>query len=412
MKGWNFLALFFLFSSLVWAKPNYTDILEETYYQNFRESVLHHRSLKIQQSAFTLFEQKLFVDAIWDLTEEGNSESLSALKGTNTFHFELSERLRIEILRLKYNKQPSLSQTMISELTAHLTSSAVETKIIYLLAAYEKDILLAGHEEILELAKVHHQYSDISNDEDIKTELSQDIVADLFHNTPDATTYMNGEYVKSVKLFVFCRQNRLYPCLMAMRDIHGQVVRNNDGSLWTHKALASSARGLPSYTRNGNTPAGIMTIDSVMPAPDQQTAFGKFRRMILNFIPKSTDESLIRSLLPISSHDEDWWKSSVVARDIGRNLFRIHGTGKVNLDPNVPYYPFVRTSGCIAQRENTYDGVTFKDQRILLDAVMEAMDLVPSYENELKVKGILYLVEIDDKNLPVGEADLALRGIE
>jgi hypothetical protein len=30
----------------------------------------------------------------------------------------------------------------------------------------------------------------------------------------------------------------------------------------------------------------------------------------------------MKSLLPSSSHNQDWWKSSVTARDIGRNLFR------------------------------------------------------------------------------------------
>jgi hypothetical protein len=72
----------------------------------------------------------------------------------------------------------------------------------------------------------------------------------------------------------------------------------------------------------------------------------------------------------------------------------------------------MRTSGCIAQRENTYDGVEFKDQRVLLDTIMKAMDLTPSYANEVNVKGILYVVEIDDQNAPVEASDLALRGIE
>jgi hypothetical protein len=139
-----------------------------------------------------------------------------------------------------------------------------------------------------------------------------------------------------------------------------------------------------------------------MPFADQPLSFGKYRRMILNFVPKSKDETLIQSLLPLSSRTEDWWKPSVIARDIGRNLFRIHGTGKINPDPTTPYFPFMRTSGCIAQRENTYDGVTF----------MRAMDLIPSFDNEPKIKGILYLFEIDDTGAPVEKEDLWLRGIQ
>ena len=43
---------------------------------------------------------------------------------------------------------------------------------------------------------------------------------------------------------------------------------------------------------------------------------------------------------------------------------------------------------------------------------MKAMDMEPTFANELNVKGILYLVEIDDKNAPVEAEDFALRGIE
>lgn len=316
------------------------------------------------------------------------------------------------ILRLKYNRAPGLPADLEAELLNILLSPVVETRIIYTIAAYEAELLAAGHEKIIAYAKNHLAYFDISEDEIRRKDITNDMVTDLFYHTPDVTTYMNGEYVKSVKIFMFCRDNRLYPCLMTMRNVHGEIVRNEDGSIWTHPALASSARGLPSYTRNGNTPAGILTIDSVMPSADQQISFGKFRRMILNFIPKSRDEVLLKSLLPTSSHQEDWWKPTVVARDAGRNLFRIHGTGKLNNDPLTPYYPFMRTSGCIAQRENAYPEMTYKDQRELLDDIMTAMDMVPNYQNEVKVKGILYLVDLDDKNAPVLAEDLALRGIE
>jgi len=188
-------------------------------------------------------------------------------------------------------------------------------------------------------------------------------------------------------------------------------VRNADGSIWTHPLLASAKTGLPSYQRNGNTPAGIFTIDSVMPVADQQLSYGKFRRMMLNFVPKSSNEVLLKSLIPKSSWSHDWWSASPVARDIGRNLFRIHGTGKMNTEPNSPYFPFVRTSGCIANKENTYEGVTFTNQRLLLDKIMTAMELQPTYANEPKIKGFLYIVELEDKSEPVSKKDLEEFGI-
>jgi hypothetical protein len=43
---------------------------------------------------------------------------------------------------------------------------------------------------------------------------------------------------------------------------------------------------------------------------------------------------------------------------------------------------------------------------------MGAMDLAATFANETQIKGILYLVDIDDKNGPVTLEDLAFRGIE
>lgn len=414
MKHWMSLALCLAFLPVfALANPSRKDVVEETLYQDFKESILTDDSVKLNmKSGFTGYEQKLFVDAIWDLAEEGLPGALAAIDNLQTSHFDLSEKLRVGILRLKYKRAFAFPENLIADLIVELEKPVADKKIVYLLAAYEADITSAGHAELIEMAKKHPAYFDIAEDEEKKNDITEDAVADLFHQTPDVTTYMNGEYVKSVKVYMFCRENRLYPCMMVMRNVHGEVVRNADGSIWTHKSLASSARGLPSYTKNGNTPAGVWTIDSVMPVADQQISFGKFRRMIINFIPKTRNESHIKALLPASSHDKEWWKPGVVARDIGRNLFRIHGTLKINQDPTVPYFPFMRTSGCIAQRENTYDGVEFKDQRVLLDTIMKAMDLTPSYANEVNVKGILYVVEIDDQNAPVEASDLALRGIE
>lgn len=409
MKHWIYLAVFAFMTPVLAAET--PDVLEETLYHNFRQHIKTDNQSK-SAVGFVPFEQSLFVDALWDMLDENSKEAKKVLSQIEPFHYDLIQRLRVEILKLKYEKAIHLSAELVAELENTLRSPEVEIKLIYTLAAYEEDLLRAGHIELINLAKNHSQYFDIEQDQEKKRELSKNIIADVFYDSPDVTTYMNGEYVNSVKLFMFCRTNRLYPCLMVMRDIHGRAVRNNDGSLWTHKSLASSARGLPSYTRNGNTPAGVWTIDSVMPYADQQISFGKFRRMIINFIPKSQNERLIKSLLPESSHTEDWWHQTITARDIGRNLFRIHGTGKKNVDPSTPYYPFMRTSGCIAQRENTYDDTTFKDQRVLLDTIMESMDLNPEFSNEVRVKGILYVMEVDDQNRAVDTDDLFQWGLE
>jgi hypothetical protein len=71
----------------------------------------------------------------------------------------------------------------------------------------------------------------------------------------------------------------------------------------------------------------------------------------------------------------------------------------------------MRTSGCIAQRENSYDGITYRDQRDLLNVLMAAQGLDVNFANEAKIKGMLFLIEIDDQNRAVTPTDLANIGI-
>ncbi len=388
-------------------------MLVTTLYQDFQKNIKSQDGQKAKAfTGFTSFDQSLFVDALWDLADENDPAALNLLTNEAPVYYDLVQKLRIGLLRIKYKRAANLSEDLNEEIINALQAPVVELKLIYLIAAYESELTLSGHTEMIQLAQTHPQYFDVKEDPTSDADITDAMVEDLYNQTPDVTTYMSGEYLKSVKIFMFCRMNRLYPCMMVMKNVLGEPVRNADGTLWTHLSLASSAKGLPSYSRNGNTPQGIHTIDSVMPTADEPRSFGQFRRMVLNFVPKSTNEVLMKQLLPASSHDNDWWKPAVVSRDMGRNFLRIHGTGKINTDKETPYYPFMRTSGCIAQRENTYDGVVFKDQRNLLDSIMMAMDLAATFDNETHVKGILYLIELDDKNAPVTLDDLLLRGIE
>lgn len=409
MKHWMLLSLL-TFS--VQAFGNSQAVLEETLYYDFQKVILDKSLAQKGMNGFSAFEQGLFVDALWDLTEEKSPQALEALGSLQTFHYGLYEKLRIGILRLKYNNATSLPAELVTELELALRQPGADVRIIYTIAAYETELQKSGLTNLVEVARSHSEFYHVADDVERKKELTKEVIADIFYRSPDTTTYMNGEYVKSVKLFMFCRSNRLYPCLMVMRNVHGEAVRDEDGSLWSQPALASSARGLPSYVRNGNTPAGVLTIDSVMPTADQQVSFGKFRRLILNFVPRSRNETLLRSLIPESSATEDWWRPTIAARDIGRNLLRIHGTGKINDDSSVPYFPFMRTSGCIAKRENSYNGINYQDQRDLLDTVMKAMDFEPAFQNEPRIKGILYLVDLDDTDESVTEDTLRTYGIE
>lgn len=408
MKHWLFLTLISLLATPLWA--NTKAALEEDLYYKYQETILSpEKSVSKSFQGFSKFEQILFINALEDLLVEDSPAALQALDEINPFYYELSEQLRLALLRLKNRRTKTIPRDLLSRVENALESNDFDLKMIYLIAAYESDLKRTGYSRLLKLAQTFPEYFELNVSKRVSSTAA---LKDLFYRSPEMSDVLNGSYQSGIKLYMFCRTNRLYPCLMVMRDARGDVVRNADGSLWTHKALASSKHGFPSYSRNGNTPTGVMTIDSVMPTADQGISFGKFRRLILNFLPKSSNESLIKSLLPESSRKEEWWKAGVVARDMNRDLLRIHGTGKLNTDSESPWFPFMQTSGCIAQRENSYGDNTFKDQRELLDTMMTAMNLSPDYQNETAIKGIFYITELDAEAAPVKASDLLERGIK
>jgi hypothetical protein len=199
-----------------------------------------------------------------------------------------------------------------------------------------------------------------------------------------------------LSVFALLNMDRQKPGVLIVRRADGSFCKNPEGHIWSIPILGLSGRGLPFHHSNGCTPAGVFSLDSVMPLKDKVERFGKCRRLIVNFINPSPNEFEITKLLPSSHQQLHWWKPSVVARELGRNFLRIHGTGRQNLNPLTPYYPFFPTSGCLATNESEFFGLKkFQDQRLLLDALMMALDLPPTDENESKIHGLLYVVELD-----------------
>lgn len=212
---------------------------------------------------------------------------------------------------------------------------------------------------------------------------------------------------KRSQLFMFCRHKRNNTCLFLMKDINGKLVMSEDGKTpWNQPSLGYAYSGKSFHESGGYTPSGVYEINGVMPAADSPKTFGKFRRLILDFLPKSTGEMHIVNLLPPSHHSKTWWHEAVVARDVGRDLLRIHGTGRTTYVPFSKYKPFIPTHGCVAQRENKYKNVEYIDQRLLLDQLMKAQGLEPKFENEPLIRSTLVLVEIDNKKDPVKLQDL------
>jgi hypothetical protein len=228
---------------------------------------------------------------------------------------------------------------------------------------------------------------------------------DLISVNPDISKYKNGAFKSALRLFMFCRDDRRFPCLMVMKDGQGRLYRKANGKVWSHQLLAYSRHTKKYNETNGNTPAGVYTIDGVMPVANRKDEFGEWRRLIMNFIPRSDNEASLKSLLPASSRSAFWWQETAIARDMGRNAFRIHGTQQP-APRGEPYFPFYGTSGCIANRENTYDGVTYREQRTLLDVLMRQLKMDPVYANETKIKALLYVINIDNAQKWVSLEDL------
>jgi len=201
----------------------------------------------------------------------------------------------------------------------------------------------------------------------------------------------------TLSIFAILKKERNVPGILVIRTADGQFLKNNRGSVWSIPILGMSGRGLSFNHSNGATPCGVYSIDSVMPEANQKYEFGKFRRLIINFIPESHNELELLGLIPQTHHHRSWWRPSVVGRTLGRHLLRIHGTGRINFNPFSSHFPFYPTSGCLATNEANLLGIKkFKDQRHLLNALMEAQGMVPIEENESKIHGLLYVVELDD----------------
>ncbi len=212
-----------------------------------------------------------------------------------------------------------------------------------------------------------------------------------------------------VTIYVALRKNREQLGRLIIKKANGEFLRKANGKIWSIPVLCMSSRGLSFHHTNGFTPCGVYSINGVMPLANKEKEFGHFRRLIVDFIPSSNDEELLKSHLPMAHFQRHWWKQSVLARSLGRQHLRIHGTGLVNRKFFSPFYPFVPTSGCIATNEVNSFWKKIHDQRKLLDALMKASDIEVNFSNEEKIKALLYVFEVDDQKRRVGLKDLGIK---
>lgn len=383
-------------SATTLATSSLSQVQQEKIYRQAMDRLLKHPHIA-HFSFLSLDEKKLYVDAVWDLvTVSKNKEIQNSISNLDFKTYALADQLRLELLQ-NWPKEIRLSQSLIDEIHNHYLNQDLDLRTRTLLQVYAQKIKNKGILSVLEKKSLAPQFRTKTKEE----------IQDLFFRSPSLESYNDGEYKDSVRLFMFCRKNRVYPCLFLMKDKNNQPVYKEDGkTLWHQPALGLSKFRIPSSRRNGHTPAGVQTMNSVMPSPEPVRTYGKYRRIILNFVPNSEGDIDTKKFLPESAHNKSWWKAASVSRDAGRTLLRIHGTGRIKTTSRDPNHPLRSTLGCVMQREGKVGRVTYKDQRKLLDQSMKALDLPLVYENETQIKGVLYLVELDNKARSVKYSDL------
>lgn len=273
-------------------------------------------------------------------------------------------------------------QNTLENLTESLVITELTTLQVYHLLTFKNHLPIAFFNDLIG----HYRYEyELIEKATNGSALSQTSVQEIIN-------YKNHK----LSLIAIFKKDRTLPGRIFVRRADGSFVHKSNGDLWSVKVLGTSGRGLPFNHSNGCTPTGVYSVDSVMPLANKTDDFGKHRRLIVNFLLKSPNEENIKQLLPEAQHGSSWWYPSVIGREMGRSLLRIHGTGRLNKNPFSSYFPMIPSSGCLTTTEaNFTDLVQINDQRQLLDIIMTALNLVNTFENELKIHGLLYVIEFD-----------------
>lgn len=388
-------------------------IANEALYLRFQKEFLRKAPQRLRPGKLSARMQRLALDAMEDLVHTGISLPLDSILAPDDLPL-LKPREASRWYRLRFGG--SRNEETETALLSRLRSAEASPELLYELYRLSQHIPSSRISPIIEemenrLPVESATWKNLTAPKRAFSAPGTQEVQALWNENANAGSFQDGSYASKPRLFMFCRHDRRQKCLLALRDHKNRAVRKSNGSLWTQQALGLSSRGLPFNQRNGYTPQGVHLIRGVMPEANFPQTYGRYRRLILDFAPRSSDEAEQKKLLPKLSHQRDWWKEAVIARDIGRGELRIHGTGQKNGSSSTPYYPFVPTIGCVAQKELRYDSTTYVDQRLLLDTLMRASDLSAVYANEPLIQGLLYVIELSEGGGAVTAADLARFGI-
>ena len=226
------------------------------------------------------------------------------------------------------------------------------------------------------------------------------------------------------QMYVLCRPNRDILCLAVLKDGNGKFVKQVN-QLWSVPLLLQSLRNLDWYFTNGRTPQGIYRMEGISLQPDDEVfhAYGQFSLVNL-FVPfengvnaflpnqKGTftgNLQAYQALLPPSWRSYQPMQQTYWAGNVGRSLFRIHGSGAA-IDffrnkagvVNVRNFDWNATLGCLSAIE-IYDkrGSLIKAD---MPKILNALNTV----GKGKVQGFLIVVDVPStSNEPVTVAEIS-----
>ena len=225
-------------------------------------------------------------------------------------------------------------------------------------------------------------------------------------------------------MYVLCRPNRDVLCLALIKDRNGKFLKRGN-QLWSAPLLLQSLRNLDWYFTNGRTPQGLYRMEGVSLQPDDEFfhAYGQFSLVNLfvpfedgvqAFLPNQKGKftgnlQAYQALLPPTWRNYQPIQQSYWAGNVGRSLFRIHGSGAAidffrNKDKvvNPKYFSWNAALGCLSAIE-LYDnrGNLLKaDMPKILDALTTV--------GRGKIEGFLIVVDIPSpSNEPIAVAEVA-----
>jgi hypothetical protein len=220
--------------------------------------------------------------------------------------------------------------------------------------------------------------------------------------------YLPGNTV----IYSFQRHNRNYPGIVMVRNGQGELVRNEDGTVFSVPQLARSVSNMPFYLTNGNTPQGIFRMNGV--DVSKSMAIGPTTNIQLQMPYETTPQSFLKDpsvtdtiwnevlyqrILPDGWKNDQALYQSYYASKIGRTEIIAHGT---TVDPDFykgqPYYPQTPTQGCLCTKEiwDANGKRAESDQQKLIDAFNKAGD----------TDGYLIVIELDDQQKNVAPEEV------